>query len=131
MRYAWSTLVLVAALVPPATPAFAQMAPPTTLTAREFSAVSAGAPVQLAVRVDSLQRTALRAELLDRKSDARYAATGRHVELFLPDDTPVVMGALRDVHPGALLFISGVATTKRHADVKKITVVTTYVTVAP
>jgi hypothetical protein len=83
----------------------------------------------LAVRVDRLVRTALDAELLERVTDSRYRATGKHVTLYLSSETPVVMGSIADVKPGAIVFVYGVATTAGHADVKKVVVVTPYATV--
>ncbi len=99
------------------------------MTAQQFSGVSPGRPVQLAVRVDGLKRTALRGELLELKSQGVYQRTGKHVTLFLADGTPVVMGTTGDIKSGAVLFISGVATKPDNADVKKIIVATGFVRV--
>jgi hypothetical protein len=72
----------------------------------------------------------MHAELLDRTSETQYTPTGKHVDLYLADDTPVVMGTMSDVRPGSILFVYAVATTKAHADVKKLVVATNYLTVA-
>ncbi|MGC1380371.1 MAG: hypothetical protein WA814_05035, partial [Candidatus Baltobacteraceae bacterium] len=106
-----------------------QMAPPTPLTAAQFAASPSGQNVILVVRVNSLKRTALDAQLLERVNDATYKATQENVALYLPAETPIVMGSMDDVKPGAVVFIYGVATTPHHADVKKVVVVTPYVKV--
>lgn len=104
----------------------AQMGPPTPMTAGQFASSMPGQDVILAVRVDTLARTTLDAELLERVSDARYRATGKRVVLYLAAETPVVMGSIADVKPGAIVFVYGTATTIWHADVKKVIVVTQY-----
>jgi hypothetical protein len=112
-----------------AAPATAQMQPPIPMSPAEFSNATAGQTIKLVVRVAAVKRTALSAELLDRQSDSLYKATGKTVSLYLPEDTPVVMGSLADVKPGAVLFVYGTATTPGHADVKKLVAVTAYVKV--
>jgi len=108
----------------------AQMhAPPPPMTAQQFSGASSGQRVELAVRVDGLKRTALSGELLELKSQGVYKRTGKHVNLFIADGTPVVMGTAGDIKSGAVLFISGVATKRDNADVKKVIVATSYVRV--
>lgn len=112
------------------TAAGAQMhAPAPPMTAQQFSSAFSGQPVELALRVDDLKRTALRGELLELKSQGVYKRTGKHVSLFFADGTPVVMGTGGDIKSGAVLFISGVATKRDNADVKKVIVATGYVRV--
>jgi hypothetical protein len=112
-----------------AAPAAAQMQPPIPMSSTEFSNATAGQSIKLVVRVAAVKRTALSAELLNRESDSLYKPTGKLVSLYLPEDTPVVMGSLADVKPGAVLFVYGTATTPGHADVKKLVTVTAYVKV--
>jgi hypothetical protein len=126
MRYA---VCLALALVISTAPANAQMGAPIPMTAGQFATSTTGQDVILAVRVDRLARTALDAELLERVTDSRYRATGKHVSLYLASETPFVMGSIADVKPGAIVFVYGVATTAGHADVKKVIVITPYATV--
>jgi hypothetical protein len=112
-----------------AAPASAQMQPPVPMSPAEFSNATVGQSIKLVVRVATMKRTALSAELLSRESDSLYKSTGTIVHLYLPEDTPVIMGSLADVKPGAVLFVYGTATTPGHADVKKLVAVTTYVKV--
>jgi hypothetical protein len=127
MKHALALAVAVYLVV--GAPVSAQMKPPTPMTAAQFAQSVPGATVTLAVLVTGRTRDTVHAELLARRDDAHYAATGTKVELFFPEDTPVVMGSVADVQKGAVLFVYAVATTRGHADVKKATVVTSYVTV--
>jgi hypothetical protein len=112
-----------------AAPALSQMKPPTPLTAAQFAQAVPGQTLVLAVRVTARERDALRADLLERRDDSHYRNSGTSVELYYPQDTPVVMGSSADVKTGAVLFVHAVATTRGHADVKQVTVVTQFVTV--
>jgi hypothetical protein len=104
----------------------AQMGPPIPLTAAEFASSSTGQNVILAVRVSRLTRTALDAELLERVNDSLYRKTGKRVGLYVPIETPFIMGSASDLKPGAVIFVYAVTTTAAHADVKKVIVVTQY-----
>ncbi|MDB5043501.1 MAG: hypothetical protein JWN27_4227 [Candidatus Eremiobacteraeota bacterium] len=119
----------IAALLATASPAVAQMQPPTPLSASEFASAAVGSRVSIAVRVDARARSTVRAELLDRETDERYRATGARVELYQSDGTPVVMGTPADVKPGAVAIVTAVVTGKRRADLKRIIILTPYVSV--
>jgi hypothetical protein len=108
---------------------FAQMSAPAAISPSQFATASTGQTVTIAVRVISLQRSALRGQLLDPGSGSTYKATSQHADLFLGTGTPIVMGSMQDVKPGAVLVVEGVVTGRRHADVKRIVVLTGYVKV--
>jgi len=127
MKYALA--IALAAGLFAAAPAGAQMKPPTPMTAAQFVQSVAGQSLVLAVRVTGRQRDVVHAELLARRDDSHYRAIGTPVELYFPADTPVVMGSEDDVKAGAVLFVYAVATTRGHADVKRVTVISSYVTV--
>ncbi len=121
--------IALAAGLMPAAAADAQMKPPTPVTAAQFAQSVPGQSLVLAVRVTGRERDTLHAGLLARRDDSHYVSTGTPVELYFPAGTPVTMGSDADVKPGAVLFVYAVATTRGHADVKRVTVVTSYVTV--
>jgi hypothetical protein len=123
MRYSICFVLLWPALYATAA---AQMGPPIPMTASQFASSSTGQNVILAVRVNRLARTTLDAELLERVNDSLYKKTGKTVALYLPEETPFVMGSMADLKPGAIVFVYGVATTSGRADVKKVVVVTAY-----
>src|SRR5277367_6358261 len=101
MKYFY-TLAVTAVFLAAASPAFAQMgSPPVPMSPTQFSQAAIGQSVQIAVRVQRVERSTLYAELLARETDTLSKATGKQVVLFVPDGTPVVMGNLADVVPGA------------------------------
>ncbi len=122
-------LYVVLAALFAAAPAGAQMAPPIPMTPAQFSSAVSGANVTLVLRVATYSRSTLDGELLERESDSRYKQSGKNVELYLPPETPFVMGSASDLKAQAVIFVYAVATTPGHADVKKVVVVTPYVTV--
>ena len=85
--------------------------------------------MQIVVRVTSLQRENLQADLLAQVDASHYKTTGTQLDLYFSADTPVVMGSAADVKAGAVLYIYAVATTRNRADVKKAVVVTPFVKV--
>jgi hypothetical protein len=120
-------LTLLLALSTP--PGLSAMEPPIPMTPTEFGRAMTGQPVTIVVRVTGFKRTALVADLLARQSDSDYKATRTSVNLYFPQDTPIIMGSSSDIKPGAILFVYGVATTPGHADVKKVVVVTSFIRV--
>ena len=109
--------------------ALAQMSAPIPMSAAEFAHAATGQPVQIVVRVVSRNRESLQGELLNRKTDDIYSTTGIRVQLYVADETPIVMGSATDLAPGSVVFVNGVATKAGNADVKRLIVLTKYVTV--
>lgn len=103
--------------------------PPVPMTPQQLAASLPGQNVQIEVRIQKSNRAAVSGELLLRESDTLSKATGKTVELYLPDGTPVIMGSANQIVPGAVLFVYGVVTKPNHVDVKKVVVVTQYVKV--
>ena len=122
-------IALIGAYFVTAAPAWAQMKPPAPVTAAQFAQSVPGQSLVLAVRVTGRDRDMVHADLLARRDDSHYVKTATSVELYFPSDTPVVMGSDADVKAGAVLYVYAVATTRGHADAKRVTVVTPYVTV--
>jgi hypothetical protein len=115
-----------------AQPALAQMGmgkPPIPMTLSQYDNVSTGGAIQIVVRVESRTRATLHAQFLERVGDLVYRPSGRNVDLYMPDDVPVIMGTADDVKPGAVLYVYGVATKPNNADVKRLVVDTLYVQV--
>ncbi len=103
--------------------------PPVPMTPEDFAKAQPGQSVQIAVRVDRVQRTTLYAELLRHESDTTSKTTGEHVVLYFAGGTPVVMGSATDVTAGAVLFVYGVVTKPDHVDAKRVVVDTNFVKV--
>lgn len=99
------------------------------MSLQQFAGVAAGDQVQIVVRVVAVNRAKVAAELLDRKTDSDYVTTGKRVNLVCPDGVSFVMGSAGDIAPGAVLFVYGVATKPYRADVKKVVVLSKFITV--
>lgn len=103
--------------------------PPVPMTQAQFSRATVGQMVQIAVRVDSVKRKVIFTELLQHQTDTTAKATGAHVQLYLPEGTPLVMGSATDITPGAILYIYGVVTKPGNVDVKRAVIDTKFITV--
>jgi hypothetical protein len=127
MRYAFVIAALAVAMI--ARPAAAQMKPPIPMTPAQFAQAVPGQSLILAVRVADRARDDVRAQLLVRIDDSHYRVTATPVDLYVPADTPMVMGSEADVKAGAVLIVHAVATTRGRADVKRVTVITPYINI--
>ncbi|MBV9972377.1 MAG: hypothetical protein JO135_03495 [Candidatus Eremiobacteraeota bacterium] len=103
--------------------------PPVPMSPQQFSQAHAGQPVQIAVRVQRMRRSMLYAELLQHQTDTLSKATGKAVELYFADGTPVIMGTASEIRPGAVLFVYGIVTKPGHVDIKRAVIDTRYVRV--
>jgi hypothetical protein len=103
--------------------------PPQPMTPEQFAQALPGQSVQIAVRVDRVQRSTLYVTLLRHQTDTLAKLTPQHVVLYFGSGTPVVMGSADDVTAGAALFVYGVVTSANHVDAKRVVVDTKYVTV--
>lgn len=103
--------------------------PPVPMTAQQFSQAVAGQNVQISVRVTSMRRSTLFAQLLEHQTPTIAKPSNTRVELYYAGGTPVVMGTSRDIVPGAILFVYGVITRPGHVDVKQAVVDTRFVKV--
>ncbi len=104
--------------------------PPVPMSANQFLSAPVGSNVQIAARVERIKRSTVWAVLLERETDTLDKNTRKRVELFVPRDTPVVMGTASQVVPGAVLFVYGVLTARGHVDVKRLVIDTQYVKVS-
>lgn len=99
------------------------------LTAAQFAAASAGQMVQIEVRVRTIQRSNVQAQLLQQTGGRTAKNTGKTIRMFMPESTPVVMGSTSDVVPGAVLYVYGIVTKPGYVDAKRVVVATRYMTV--
>ena len=121
--------VLVVSLCANAVAQMAGHAPPVPMTPAQFAAASIGQNVQIAVRVDTVKRSTVLANLLAHETDSLSKDTRERVTLYLPSDAPVIMGTASDVVPGAVLYVFGVLTKPGNVDVKQLVIDTKYMKV--
>ena len=101
---------------------------PQAMTSAQIAASGPGTKVYLVARIDGIRRTMANAEILDPIGNSTSAYRDSHVKLalYVPNDLPVIMGARKDLKPGAIVFVYGVTTGKGRADATKAVVITPY-----
>ena len=129
IRLAIVALVIVLTYVDGAQAQMMGHTPPVPMTPEQFARATPGQSVQIAVRITSVKRTTLFAELLRHESDTISKATGKQVILYFADGTPVIMGTASDIEPGAVLYVYGIVTKQNNVDVKRAVVDTRFVKV--
>jgi hypothetical protein len=103
-----------------------RMSAPTPATAQAFASAPIGQPVELVVRVDSLEGMTLRGRLAEQVRGTYYRLAGP-VTLSLPRQTPVSMGTLADIRPNSIIFVNAIVTGRGAAEIKKAVVLTPFV----
>lgn|GEM_PF-1607096 len=138
MPYGWGmkyirlvivALVIIFAYIDGAQAQMMGHTPPIPMTPEQFARATPGQSVQIAVRITSIKRTTLVAELLRHENDTLSKATGKQVILYFADGTPIVMGTASDITPGAVLYVYGIVTKSNNVDVKRAVVDTKFVKV--
>lgn len=124
-----AALVCVAAFTSPASAQMMGHEEAKPLSAAQFAAASVGQMVQIEVRVRAIQRSNVQAQLLQQTGGRTAKNTGKSVQMFMPQSTPVVMGSTADVVPGAVLYVYGIVTKPGRVDAKRVVVATRYMTV--
>ncbi len=102
-------------------------AAPVPMSPEQFANVSAGQHVQIAVRVDRVAGVMIYAELLRRITDTDNKPSGKHVVLYMPSGTPVVMAPPNAIVKGAVLFVYGTVASHDRVDASKVVVDTRFV----
>lgn len=69
----------------------------------------------------------IKGRLLERQAETVYTRSGTLAEAVFDTNTSFVMGKATDIHPGAVLHISGALTPNRSIQARPIVVLTGYV----
>lgn len=132
MKYICTALVALGLLFFAALPTNAQMmgmGAPTAQTAQAFRSARAGSAITLALRVETVSRTTLRAQILNPAGGKKYVATRDRATLYFNADAPVIMGTHDDVKPGALVIADVIVTQAGRGDIKRVVVLNSYMSV--
>ena len=96
----------------------------------QFAALKPGEAAKVVLEVTySTSATNLQGTLLEKKTETVYQRTGQSVEVAFDDKTPVVMGKAADIHPGAVIHVSGAVNASQVLEAKQIVILTGYVKV--
>ena len=103
---------------------------PMTMPQGMMKRLKIGDAAKAVVRIDAMPAAGrFSATLLERIDDADYRASADRLALVVAPDTPVVMGAIADLRPGAVAQIGGVLDAARALEVNKVVILTGYVRV--
>jgi uncharacterized protein YdeI (BOF family) len=94
----------------------------------QFAQAQVGSEVKVAVEVASAGADGtLRGILLQKKTEEKYARKCMEVVAHIADHTAYVMGKRDDVHPNAVIHITGVVQKDRSVDAEQIVILTGYI----
>lgn len=105
------------------------MGAPTAQNAKAFRGAHPGAAITLALRIQTVSRSTVTAQILDPQGGKNYRATRERATLYFSSDAPVVMGARDDVKAGALVIADVIVTKAGHGDLKRVVVLNSYMSV--
>jgi hypothetical protein len=100
--------------------------------AERLQASAAGTGAKVVVRVDRIEGQALKATLLERVTDAVYRRPnggGGVLSAVVGPETPVVMGNVEDIVPGAVVQLAGTLDSHHTLLASQVVIVTGYVRV--
>jgi hypothetical protein len=95
-----------------------------------FEALKPGdiAKIVLEVMESSAQRD-IKGKLLEKQTDTLYTRTEELAEAAFDTNTTVLMGKAPDIHPGAILYVTGTVVPSHIIQARQIVVLTGYVQV--
>ena len=93
-----------------------------------FESLKPGDLVKIVLEVtDSSPRETIKGILLEKQTETVYKRTGTLAEADFDNSSSFVMGRATDIHPGAVLHITGTATSRHTVHARQIVVLTGYV----
>lgn len=126
-----AVLVLIAGAALYVTCRSSSMQRAAAATEAPFASLKPGDAAKLVLRLDALTEGGADATNLQKESETKYRCTGEKIHLSFSDSTPVVMGNYEDVHPAAVVHVTGAIGKNHELDTGKIVVLTGYVQVLP
>ena len=98
-------------------------------TAFEFDQLKPQDATKIVVEVTDASELRIRGRLLDKQDETHYVRTTNQAEVVWNKDTPIVMGKADDIHPGAIVHITGKVAADRSVQAQQIVILTGYVQV--
>ena len=97
---------------------------------QQFAQATPGAKIKLVIEItDSAPAGTIRGKLLQKKTETIYVRTPTQVMVRSSAQTKLVMGQQSDVHPGAVVHVTGTAGKDHNIDAEQIVILTGYVQV--
>jgi len=92
-----------------------------------FGQLKNGDEAKVVLEVTRAEGGTVEGALLEMKSETEYKRTGLTVQAGFDDGTKFVMGKAADVHPGAIIHVTGTITADRTLRAQQIVLLTGYV----
>ncbi len=88
-----------------------------------------GEAIKVVLEVADSTSVEIHGKLLEKQDETHYVRTATEVRVGFDTSTPVVMGKAADLHPGAIIHVSGTVNTRQAVEAKQIVILTGYVQV--
>jgi len=97
--------------------------------AEQLLQAAPGTKTKVVVEVEKQNNGMFTSRLLDRQSETVYTRTTTPVTILADGNTRYVMGKLADLHPAAVVHVTGTVDADRHVKADQIVILTGYVQV--
>ncbi len=95
----------------------------------EFAQLKADAETKIVVEVVEASEGRIRGKLLEKRDETHYSRTANVADVSWGKDTALVMGKAEDIHPGAIVHVTGKVAEDHSVQARQIVVLTGYVQV--
>ena len=95
----------------------------------QFAQLRPQETAKVVVEVLETSEAMIRGRLLDKKDDTHYARTQNEANILWHSGTAIVMGKAADVHPGAIIHVTGTVAGDHSLQARQIVILTGYVQV--
>ena len=93
----------------------------------QFAALKPQETAKVVVEVLETSEGMIRGRLLDKQDDTHYNRTQNEANIVWNSGTAIVMGKAADVHPGAILHVTGTVAEDHSLQARQIVILTGYV----
>ena len=95
----------------------------------EFAQVKADEQTKIVIEVAEASGGRLSGKLLEKRDETHYSRTENPADVTWGKETGIVMGKGEDIHPGAVVHVTGKMGADRRVEAKQIVTLTGYVQV--
>jgi hypothetical protein len=95
----------------------------------EFAQLKPQESAKIVVEVTDVPEGRIHGKLLEKQDETHYARTANQAEIVWSKDTAIVMGKAEDIHPDAILHVTGKVAADHSVEARQIVILTGYVQV--
>jgi hypothetical protein len=93
----------------------------------EFVQLKSQDVAKVVVEVTEAAEGRILGKLLEKQDETHYARTANQAEVVWDKDTALVMGKVEDIHPGAIVHVTGKVADDHNVHAQQIVILTGYV----